>query len=102
MLLPFVMRFNLPCREKSFGRIAALLGEDTSGMDQMAAAEQALVAVEALRQRIGIPLSIRELGGREEQLGGFAEKAFAVKRLMHVNPRPVTQPDLMAILQNAF
>ena len=102
MLLPFVMRFNLPSREKSFGRIAELLGEDTAGIDQKAAAERAVTAVEALRQRIGIPGSIRALGGQKEQLAGFAKKAFAVKRLMHVNPRPVTQADLEAILQSAF
>ena len=102
MLLPYVMRFNLPVRQKAFGRIAELLGEETSGMDEVAAAERAILAVESLRRRIGIPSSISELGGREDQLAGFAEKAFAVKRLMHVNPRPVTRADLETILKAAF
>ena len=102
MLLPYVMRFNLPARQKAFGRIAELLGEETSGMDVLAAAERAILAVESLRQRIGIPTSISQLGGREDQLAGFAEKAYAVKRLMHVNPRPVTLVDLETILHEAF
>ena len=102
MLLPYVMRFNLPTRQKAFGRIAELLGEETSGMDALAAAERAILAVESLRQRIGIPTSISQLGGREDQLAGFAEKAYAVKRLMHVNPRPVTLVDLETILHEAF
>ena len=102
MLLPYVMRFNLPVRQKAFGRIAELLGEETSGMNELAAAEKAILAVESLREQIGIPTSIRQIGGREEQLAGFAEKAFAVKRLMHVNPRSVTCADLEAILNEAF
>ena len=102
MLLPFVMRFNLQVRQETFARIAQLLGEETSGLALEDAAERALVAVESLRGRIGIPSSIRELGGRKDQLAGFAQKAFAVKRLMQVNPRPVTLADLKAILQSAF
>ena len=96
------MRFNLPSREKTFGRIAALLGEETADLAVEDAAERAMVAVETLRGRIGIPSSIRQLGGRKDQLAGFAEKAFSVKRLMHVNPRPVSLADLKAILQSAF
>ena len=102
MLLPYVMRFNLPVRQKAFVRIAELLGEETSGMDEMAAAEKAILAVESLREQVGIPTSIRQIGGREDQLAGFAEKAFAVKRLMHVNPRPVTCANLEAILHEAY
>jgi alcohol dehydrogenase class IV len=102
MLLPFVMRFNLQLRQETFARIAQLLGEETADFALEDAAERAIVAVETLRGRIGIPSSIRELGGRKHQLAGFAEKAFAVKRLLHVNPRPVTLADLKAILQSAF
>src|SRR5207237_2629414 len=32
LLLPFVMRYNLPCRLKEFARIAVLLGEDVRGL----------------------------------------------------------------------
>ena len=102
MLLPYVMRFNLQVRQETFARIAMLLGEETTEFAPEDAAERAIVAVETLRGRIGIASSIRELGGRKDQLVGFAEKAFAVKRLMHVNPRPVSLADLKAILQSAF
>ena len=102
MLLPFVMRFNLQVRQETFARIAMLLGEQTTDFAPEDAAERAIVAVENLRGRIGIPGSIRQLGGRKNQLTAFAEKAFAVKRLMLVNPRPVTLADLKAILRSAF
>lgn len=102
LLLPYVMRFNLPLRKTAFARIANLLGENTEGLSEEAAAERAISAVERIRRDIGIPQRIRELGGREDQLPAFAERSFAIKRLLWVNPRPATYEDLLAILQAAF
>jgi alcohol dehydrogenase class IV len=102
LLLPFVMRFNLPVRQAEFATIARLLGEDVTGLDGPAAAERAIQAVEQLRADIGIPLRLRDLGVRKDQLRPFAEKAFAIKRILRVNPRPVTVEDLEGILQEAF
>lgn len=102
LLLPHVMRYNLPAREAQFARIAELLGEDTRGQSQTAAAERAIAAVERISAAIGIPQRIADLGGRREQLPVFAEKTFAIKRLMNVNPRTPTQADLLDILEAAF
>jgi alcohol dehydrogenase class IV len=102
LLLPYVMRFNLPARQKEFARIAQLLGENVEGLDTAAAAERAIAAVERLRRAIGIPERIRELGGRREQLPELARKAFQIKRLMLLNGRPPTERDLFEILQEAF
>src|SRR5438552_14725925 len=49
LLLPFVMRFNLPVRKLRFAAIARLLGEDVTGLREEEAAERAVVAVEKLR-----------------------------------------------------
>jgi alcohol dehydrogenase class IV len=102
LLLPYVMRFNLPARPKEFATIARLLGEDVSGLDEAQAAERAITAVERLRTDIGIPQRLRELGVRPEQLRTFAEKAFCIKRILRVNPRPVTAEDLEGILRSAY
>ncbi len=102
LLLPYVMRYNLPARVHEFGRIAQLLGEDTSGLGAEAAAHRAISAVEKLRSDIGIPARMRELGVSEAQLPGFAEKAFAVKRILRVNPREMTQEALEGILRAAL
>ena len=102
LLLPFVMRFNLPARKAEFAAIARLMGEDVSGLDEQAAAERAIQAIEQLRADIGIPLRLRDLGVRQDQLRSFAEKAFAIKRILRVNPRPVTVEDLEGILRAAF
>jgi alcohol dehydrogenase class IV len=102
LLLPYVMRYNLPARQAAFARIAACLGESVDGLSQAAAAERAIAAVERIRGAIGIPQRLRELGVKREQLPHFAEKAFAIKRLMNTNPRRPTQADLLAILEEAF
>jgi alcohol dehydrogenase class IV len=102
LLLPFVMRFNLPARQRELAAVARLLGEDVAGLDEGRAAERAVAAVQQLRRDIGIPRRLRDLGVAEGQLRPFAEKAFAVKRILRVNPRPVTADDLEGILRAAF
>ena len=102
LLLPHVMQFNLSTRLPEFARIARLLGEETSGLSDEAAAAQAVIAVKRLSVAIGIPQRIRDLGGTLEQLPTFAAKSFSIKRLMLLNPRRPTEADLLAILQAAF
>ena len=102
LLLPFVMRFNLPERVSTFARIATLLGEDTAGQSDAVAAEFAISAVEKLKRAVGIPERIRDIWGQEEQLPRFAAKAFAIKRLMMVNPRQPSEADLLEILRAAY
>jgi alcohol dehydrogenase class IV len=101
LLLPFVMRYNLPLRRREMAAVARLLGEDVAGLDE-AAAERAVAAVERLRDDIGIPRRLRDLGVNEGQLRPFAEKAFGIRRILRVNPRPVTVDDLEAILRAAY
>jgi alcohol dehydrogenase class IV len=102
LLLPAVMRFNLPARQATFAHVARLLGEDVSGLGEDEAAERAVAAVERLRDDIGIPRRLRDLGVKEEQLRSFAERAFGIKRILRVNPRPVTADDLEAIYRAAY
>jgi alcohol dehydrogenase class IV len=102
LLLPYVMRFNLPQRQRELAAVARLLGEDTAGLSEAQTAERAISAVERLRADVGIPLRLRDLGVQEAQLRLFAEKAFGIKRILRVNPRPVTLDDLVGILQAAF
>jgi alcohol dehydrogenase len=102
LLLPWVMRFNLPVRQAEFATIARLLGEETAGLDVQAAAERGTAAVDRLRADIGIPARLSELGVRREQLRPFAEKAVTLKRILRVNPRPVTAEEVEGIYEAAF
>jgi alcohol dehydrogenase class IV len=102
LLLPFVMRYNLPARVGAMARLAFLLGAEVASSDPTVLAEAAIAAVEQLRADIGIPRRLRDLGVTAEMLPGFAEKAFAIKRLMRVNPRMPTQEDILAIYRSAY
>jgi alcohol dehydrogenase class IV len=102
LLLPHVMRFNLPARRREFARLAELLDEDVSGLTEQAAAERAVAAVDRLRMDIGVPGRLREFGVREEQLPDFAAKTIAIQRMLRVNPRPVTAAECEAIYRGAL
>ncbi len=102
LLLPFVMQFNAPTRLPQMARIAQLLGEDISGLDQATAAIRAVESVERLKADIGIPQRMTDVGVGLEQLPAMAETAFGIKRILRVNPRAVTQQDLEGILQAAL
>jgi alcohol dehydrogenase class IV len=95
LLLPYVMRFNLPARRREFAEVARLLGEEP-------VAERAVEAVERLRADIGIPGRLRDIGVHEEHLRPFAEKAAGIKRILRVNPRPATAEDIGGIYRAAF
>src|SRR5439155_21255671 len=45
LLLPYVMRFNLPARPREFAAVARLLGEDVTGLSDEQAAQRAVAAV---------------------------------------------------------
>jgi alcohol dehydrogenase class IV len=102
LLLPYVMQFNKPARVAQLARIARLLGEDTTGLSVDAAAGVAIAAVARLRDDIGVPARLSQLGLTREQLPALAEKAFAVKRILRVNPRTVTLADMLGILEAAY
>jgi alcohol dehydrogenase class IV len=102
LLLPHVMRFNLPARRREFARVAEWLGEDIAEIGERDAAVQAITAVERLQADIGIPRRLSELGVKAEQLPDFAAKAAAIKRIIRVNPRPVTAADCEAIYRGAL
>jgi len=104
LLLPFVMQFNLPKRVGEFAQIAARLGASLSvPLRPTEAAMAAITEVERLRIDIGIPTRLRDIGVTEEMLPGFATKAFAIKRLMRVNPRmPQSEDEILNIYRAAF
>jgi alcohol dehydrogenase class IV len=101
-LLPYVMRYNLPYRERELARVAELLGEDTGGLSQREAAERAIGAIEKLNRRIGIPSRLRELGAKREQIPQFAEKGLKIARIVRVNPRVPKMSEVIELLNEAY
>ncbi|OWK35877.1 iron-containing alcohol dehydrogenase [Fimbriiglobus ruber] len=103
LLLPYVMRYNLPARAKTIAALSEPFGKPFHGTDHLAAAEGVIEKIEHLRADIGIPTRLREIGVTEAMLHGFAEKAFAIKRLMRVNPRmPASADEILEIYKAAY
>jgi alcohol dehydrogenase class IV len=101
LLLPYVMRFNRSANPQAFAETAGLLGAKPQD-DIEKQAEEAILAVEKLRNDIGIPSRLRDIGIKPEQLRGLAEKAVGIKRILRVNPRPVTVDDVERIYKDAY
>jgi len=99
LLLPFVMRFNLAAERR---RQTSVIGT-ALGIQESSNPEAAIREIEQLRKDIGIPTRLRDIGVKEEMLPGFAAKAFAIKRLMRVNPRmPQNEEEILEIYRAAF
>lgn len=103
LLLPFVMEFNRPAATRTLAKLPALLGAPDDDESVEDAAARAVAMVTKLREDIGIPLRLRDLGVTEAMLPGFAEKAYAIKRLMRVNPRmPQSAGEIEAVYRAAW
>lgn len=102
LLLPHVMRFNLPDCMPQLADIANWLSPSFKKSSTEDAANQAIEAVIEIQEKIGIRPRLRDLGLQADQIPSVAQKAFQIKRLMDVNPRRPTEQDLIAILQAAF
>ena len=91
ILLAHSVRFNADAVPAEVGRIAGALG----------GADDAARAIDGLRERIGLPSSLREVGVGEEDLEVVARLSQANHNVAR-NPRPVSESDALAILQAAW
>ncbi len=102
LLLPYVMEYNREFAAPKLAKVFEWLGGNPSGLSEDEAAREAIKKVVDLRQVIGIPDRIRDIGGSRVQLPEFASKAFSIKRLMDLNARPPSEAGLLEILESAF
>jgi len=102
LLLPYVMRYNMPYRDREMAQIARLLGKDISGLSNGEGAELAIRTIETLNLQIGIPTRLRELGTNYDQIPEFAAKALGIARVVRVNPRVPQVAEMIELLQGAY
>ena len=91
-------------RRHDFATLEHLLLALADDQDAVAVMRACNVDVERLKRDIRIPERLRYLKDppKPEQFRDFAEKAFAIKRILRVNPRPVTADDCEAIYRDAW
>jgi alcohol dehydrogenase len=100
VLMPYVMRYNLPERVKEFAQIARALG--VGGADEATMARAGVEAVDALIDGVGLPRTIAELGLPAERVEWLAEQGMGATRLVQNNPRPLDLPAMVAISRAAY
>lgn len=101
MMLPYVIRTNIPGNVKKFAEIARLMGEDTAGMPEREAAELAADAVRRLADDVRIPSRLSEVGVTEDMFPKIIEETMAY-RLLPQNPVRIRPEDVRNILQQAL
>lgn len=101
ILLPHVMRFNLPAVRERLVDIAAALGVDTRGLPPDEAANAAIAAIERLNADIGIPARLRDAGVKAEMIPVMVPKAME-DGCHQSNPRPTTAEDMEGLYRAAF
>jgi alcohol dehydrogenase class IV len=101
LLLPHVLRFNLPAAPERYAEIALALGVERAGSEQ-ATAERGLERLAQLSQESGVPQKLSEVGVPREAIPRMAKSAMTVTRLLKNNLRPVTETDAVNIYEAAF
>lgn len=100
ILLPHVMKFNLPDCRPRFQQVARAMGE--AGPDETdPSAEQAIEAVINLVADIGLKQSLRDLGLSEDQLQRLTDNVMK-DACIATNPRPATPEDIAELFRKAL
>jgi alcohol dehydrogenase len=97
MLLPEVLRFNLPARLERMADVAFALGVGDTHADTWLNAEAAIGAVTALRDDVGLNRLMSDFGITEADFAQICADALADEALAST-PLPPTEADIRAIL----
>jgi len=102
IVLPKVMRYNVDHAADKLAQVAQVLGVSTTGMTERDAALAAADAVEALMEKVGHPMRLRDVGVPEENLVICAFHAIADTAVLF-NSRPVSDPnEVLQIYTQAY
>jgi alcohol dehydrogenase class IV len=102
-LLPYVMAFNRATCAAQFGQLARMLGLGSGAHESDDLLSRRFIdATAELFSSIGIPVTLEALGLPLDRQAWTAEAAFAAKRLVNNNPRPLDEGGLALITQAAF
>jgi alcohol dehydrogenase class IV len=103
LVLPHVMRFNLPACVEHYAELAPwAFPELANEVDSEKRARAFIERLAELNKCLGLQTRLRELGVEESDLPKLAADAMKQTRLLVNNPREVTEADALAIYQAAW
>lgn len=102
LVLPHVMRFNLPVASRQYAELAMELFPDLAGTTELAAGAKLITALEQLMVDVGLETQLRQVGIEQDVLPKLAEAAMLQTRLLVNNPRTVGYEDALQIYRDAW
>jgi len=101
LLLPHVIRFNVPAAPERYADVAVALGAEGAG-SALATAERGVQRLFELSRDCGVPQRLAEVGIPREAIPQMARAALTVTRLLKNNLRPVTEQDAVRLYEAAY
>jgi alcohol dehydrogenase class IV len=101
ILLPSVMKFNMPANIKRHAEVAIALGCQPGANDEETA-QRGVDFICQLADAVGIPKKLTDLGIPQTAVDGMAKAAMEVQRLLKNNPREVTEQDARDIYNSLY
>jgi alcohol dehydrogenase class IV len=102
LVLPHVIRFNLPAAAATYAEIAADAFPHLAGTPMETRATAFAEALAGLSPACALPVRLRDVGVPEGALAAMAADAMKQTRLLDNNPRPLTEADALAIYEQAY
>jgi alcohol dehydrogenase class IV len=102
LVLPHVLRFNLPAAATAYSEIAADVFPKLTETPPATRGAAFIDALEALSRALDVPQRLREVGIPESALPRLAADAMKQTRLLVNNPRALTEADALAIYAAAY
>ncbi|CAN1564180.1 EutG Alcohol dehydrogenase, class IV [Rhabdaerophilaceae bacterium] len=102
LVLPHVLRFNLPAGENAYAQIAADAFPALSRLPPPERAARFADSLAALSRELGLPQRLRDIGIGEADLPLLARDAMKQERLLVNNPRSLDERDALTIYRAAW
>jgi alcohol dehydrogenase len=101
LVLPHVLRFNLPAATGHYAELAGIVVPHASGSEE-ARAQALIVAMQQIAKITGVETTLQQVGITERDLDRLADEAMLQTRLLGNNPRELTRADARAIYAAAL
>ncbi len=95
LVLPAVLRFNMPAAEPLYAELAGIVAGEAS-------AEALVAELETIISDTGLPATLSQAEVPEDDLPMLADDAMLQQRLLVNNPREVAREDALEIYRAAF
>jgi alcohol dehydrogenase len=102
IILPKVLRFNLPGALEKFAHVAEMMGEVVDDLPLRDAADLCVEAVESLIEDCGVMATLQDLKVPAKDFSSLAREAMTVVRPLANNPRRMTEKEMIEIYRECY